>query len=421
MNRNHGTRALYFVFALAFALLAGVSEARSPATSRPSTPQTEAATTATETAKISSARIQMAVMDFSDQYVSAMWAVMDEYIRNEPDPSKRVRAQAWKVLYGSSSMEIAASLDPRTNLLDMAIFISLGKWSVNRYWIPKVFGDRAEPLRKLYDSQYKKVWKMLAEILTPQQQASLRALLAAWESENPAYYEVADVRIRNLDGVRAGEFDSSTARGLLASVQKLIGQVDTSLLYGERVMFYMERTPRILTQQTDLTLAQITEAFPIAAIRPESIANLPKDWPLKLQESIDHNHALAKELLPEVRATLENADHLASTLNTTLQSVQGLADRKVLPSLTPEDISKNLQEVNSILDHLDSTLTKVNLLLEKKTDGADVAELAKLLDARADHILNAAFRRLLILLGLFFAGIILILIAARILFIRSKG
>ncbi|MEO6262309.1 MAG: hypothetical protein ABIP32_07315 [Chthoniobacterales bacterium] len=230
--------------------------------------------------------------------------------------------------------------------------------------------------------------------------------------------------MRNLEGVRAGEFDSKTsAKGLLASVHKLIGQVDTSLLYGERMMFYMERTPRILSQQTDLTLSQIAETFPIAAIRPESFANLPKDWPAKLQLSIDHNQALAKELLPDVRSTMENANHLATTLNTTLQSVNDLADKsKALQTFTPADISRNLAEVNSILDHLDSTLTKVNQLLDKKNDGngSNIVELTKALDGRVDHLMNAAFRRGLILLGVFFAGIILILIAARIIFSKTR-
>ena len=44
---------------------------------------------------------------------------------------------------------------------------------------------------------------------------------------------------------------------LPASVRRWLGEVNTSLLFGERVLFYVERTPRIINQQTDLTLAQI--------------------------------------------------------------------------------------------------------------------------------------------------------------------
>jgi hypothetical protein len=292
---------------------------------------------------------------------------------------------------------------------------------VNRYWVPKVFGDRAEALNWLYAEQDKKVWKLLGEVLTPEQRKNLRALLTAWESENPAMHEVVDLRLRNLDGVRAGEFDAKTsAKGLLASVQKLLGRVDTSLLYGERVMFFMERTPRILTQQTDLTLAQITEAFPIAALRPDSFPTLSGDWAVKFQQGIDHNHALAKELLPQVSDTLGNADRLATTLNLTLNSVGELIDRTpAFPLESTAAISRNLDRVNSALDHLDSTVAGVNQLLEKNLDGGSkVVGLIDLIDERSERVIDFAFHRLLILMGVFFFGVILVLLAARVIFLR---
>ncbi|MEO6054950.1 MAG: hypothetical protein ABIP97_13160 [Chthoniobacterales bacterium] len=125
--------------------MAGEGGAKNSSAARPPQGETSISDVATpnETPKLTSGQIQLKVMDFSDQYVAALWSVMDDYIRKEPDASKRVTAQSWKVLLGSSSMAIAASIDPRTNLLDMAIFISVGKWAVNRYWIPKVFGERA--------------------------------------------------------------------------------------------------------------------------------------------------------------------------------------------------------------------------------------------------------------------------------------
>ncbi len=372
-----------------------------------------------ETPRLNSSQIQLMVMDFSDQYAAGLWAVMDAYIAGEKDSAKKVQAQSFKVRLGAASMEIAGSTDPRTNLLDMAIFISVGKWAVNRYWIPKVFGEKAEPLSDLYAEQEKKVWKLLEDVLAPKQLHSLRELVTAWEKENPSVYEVATVRLRNLEGVRAGEFDPTTsAKGILAGVQKLLGRVDTSLLYGERMMFFLERTPRLLTQQTDLTLAQIADTFPIATIRPETFPGLSADWPTKLQEGIDHNHALAKDLLPEIRLTIDSADRLSTTLNGTLVNVQNIVAK--VPPMTVEDVSRNLQEINKVLDHLDSTVAGVNQILEKNPDGISKAvELSQMVDQRADRLVNAAFSRALILLGVFFAGIIVVLIAARLIFPRK--
>jgi len=405
---------------VAFLLMAGSAWCAA----KPAPSPAEVTDAAADGTKLTSSRIQLEVMDFSDQYVASLWPVMDEYIAGEADATKRVKAQAFKVQFGSASMTIAASTDPRTNLLDMAVFIAVGKWAVNRYWVPKVFGERADALSGFYAEQDRKVWKLLGEVLTPKQQQNLRALLAEWEEENPAVHEVATVRLRNLEGVRMGDFEAATsAKGILASVQKLLGRVDTSLLYGERVMFFMERTPRILSQQTDLTLSQIAETFPIAAIRPETFPGLSKDWPAQLQASIDHNNALAKDLLPDVRLTLESADHLAATLNSTLGTVQAMvAKAPPLPAVTAEDVSRNLQEVNAALNHLDSTVAGVNQLLEKNPDGASkVVELTKAIDERVDRQMDKVFSRALILLGVFFAGVVLVLCAARMIFSRKAS
>jgi len=187
-------------------------------------------------------------------------------------------------------------------------------------------------------------------------------------------------------------------------------------------MFYMERTPRILSQQTDLTLAQIAEAFPIATIHPGNIPGLPADWPAKLQDSIDHNQALAKDLLPEVRTTLDSANQLTLSLNGTVKSVQELtAQAPPLPALTAEDISQNLKELNAALDHLNATVAGVNQLLEKGPDGNSKAlELSQVVNKQADHLMDLAFYHALILLSVFFGGVILTLFMARAIFSRKQ-
>lgn len=371
---------------------------------------------------ISSRRLQREIMDFSDRYVAAIWQVIDDYVAQETDPAKRVAALMWKIRFGSASMAIAASNDPRSGLLDMTTFISVGRWSVNRHWVPDVFGEKAAPLNKVYAQMDKEIWALTAEVLTPEQQKALRALIVGWEQGNPQRHEVADVRLRNLDGVQLSDFDpANSARGILASLRKLLSRVDTSLLYGERVMFFMERTPRILEQQTTLTLAQIGQAFPITTIQPDlnRLNLLVDELPLKLQAGIDHNQALIKELLPEVRTTVESGERLSQSLDSTVQALREISEKID----TSVDYTPYLRDTTLAIDHLNETVAGLNRLLEKDpvTGQSKVTELTILIDKSSNSMADKIFERALILLGVFFAGVILTLIVARLLFGARKA
>jgi len=372
-------------------------------------------------ADVSSRRLQRDVMDFSDRYVSAIWNAIDTYVATEPDVAKRVAALSWKVRFGSASMAIAASSDPRSGLLDMTTFITVGRWSVKRYWVPEVFGESAAPLNAVYSQMDKEIWDIAAGVLTPDQQRALRSLITAWEDGNPRMHEVADVRLRNLDGVRLSDFDpANTAGGILASLRRLLSKVDTSLLYGERVMFYMERTPRILEQQTSLTLAQIGQAFPITTIQPdlERLNLLVDELPVKLQAGIDHNQALVKELLPEVRATVESGERLARSLDASVLALRDLGE-KIDPSV---DYAAYLRETTTALDRLNGSVSGLNSLLEKDpvTGQSRVTELTGLIDKSSNELADKVFDRITRLLMVFFAGVIVVLVVARLLFARRR-
>jgi len=50
------------------------------------------------------------------------------------------------LLYGSSTLDIASGPRPEVNVVDMLVFVSLSRQTLENYWIPKVFGDDGLPL-----------------------------------------------------------------------------------------------------------------------------------------------------------------------------------------------------------------------------------------------------------------------------------
>jgi len=374
-------------------------------------------------APLSPGQLQTMVMDFSDQYTTAMCQALDEYLLAETDPAKRVAAQQWKVRYGAASMAIAAARDPRMSLLDMTVFITAGKWAVDSYWVPKVFGSKASGLSGVYREMDERIWSQAARVLSLRQQADLRALIRSWERQTPSAHGVTDVRLRNLEGVRLDAFqdEGKTARGILASVRRLLGRVDTSLLYGERMMFCLTRTPHILTQQTDLTLSQIAETFPLAALNPEVFSQAFENLPGRLQEGVASNGGALQGVLPQVGTTLNNVNSLVQSLDKSLVSLSALADKTTASGILTTDPAPLLREANQALAHLDSSVEGLNRALDKTLlDDTRSANIVRLLDEHTARAIDEAYRRLLILLGVFFAGMVALLLLAKVLFGSRK-
>jgi len=376
---------------------------------------------------MSAAQLQRTIMDFSDRYIAALWIALDQYIQNEPDVSKQVKAQRWKVMLGSTAMTIAASRDPRSGLLDMAVFISAGKWATNRYWIPEVFGDKAEGLRTVYSEMDREIWDEVKRVLTPSQVADLRRLIREWIATGPDRVEVLDVRLRNLDGVVLKNFsEAPSARGLLASVRRLWSSVDQSMLYGERVIFYMERMPRILALQSDLTIDRVAERFPIATLNPDlsGFPEFARDLPERIEQAISKREEFVKENLPALRASLESFERTTFSLQQSLESVNVLSDRIEKLPFGEKDYSLAFQNLSGSLTQVQGIVDGLNHLIDTSIapDGEPrAARFVQALDERVDRWLDAAFYRALILIAAFFAGALVLLIAARILFPRSKA
>lgn len=376
---------------------------------------------------MSASQLQRTIMDFSDRYISALWIALDGYIQNEPDVSKQVKAQRWKVMLGSTAMTIAASRDPRSGLLDMAVFISAGKWAANRYWIPEVFGPKAEALRTVYAEMDQEIWDEVKRVLTPAQVADLRRLIQDWIATNPSRVEVLDVRLRNLDGVVLKNFsEAPSARGLLASVRRLWGSVDQSMLYGERVIFYMERMPRILALQSDLTIDRVAERFPIATINPD-FSNLPelgKDWPERIEQAISKREAFVSENLPDLRASLESFERTTLSLQQSLASIQELSGRIEKLPFNPDEYAVGYERLSASLGQTQQIVDGLNRLVDSTLapDGRPrAAQWIEAADQKAQEWLDAAFYRALILLAAFFVGALVLLVVARTLFFRRPA
>ncbi len=358
--------------------------------------------------------LQQGMIDFSDRYTMRIWQALDTFIRSEKDPLKRSAAEHLKVLYSSASMEIAAGRNPSGNLLDMAVFTALAQRSVRDYWVPQVFGDGGESLIKAHRDLRADLDVVLSKTLTQEQRKELDRLIADYSRTNPGNVYVADVRLRDLVGARTAAGQQSGGIPLLADVSRAVGELDAAVEYGERLMFYVERLPRLTTMQTALALAQ-TGASPTVLSLTESARQTSQaieQMPEKITLALSENSEVLGALLPGIQSSIADSRAIMEITERILQPVEGQSTDS---TWTPEATAATLREARATAGEMRATLE----LLEKSLTNSSSLPLESLLKTTSEEArltVDYAWNRLLLAIGLLLAGLLVLLFVAARLF-----
>ena len=358
--------------------------------------------------------LQQGMMDFSDRYTMRIWQALDTYIRSEKDPLKRSAAEHLKVLYSSASMEIAAGRNPSGNLLDMAVFTALAQRSVRDYWVPQVFGAGGESLVKAHRDLRADLEVVLSKTLTQEQRKELDRLIADYSRTNPGNVYVADVRLRDLVGARTAAGQQSGGIPLLADVSRAVGELDAAVEYGERLMFYVERLPRLTTMQTALALAQ-TGASPTVLSLTESARQTSQaieQMPDKITLALSENSEVLGALLPGIQSSIADSRAIMEITERIMQPVEGQSTDS---TWTPEATAATLREARATAGEMRATLE----LLEKSLTNSSSLPLESLLKTTSEEArltVDYAWNRLLLAIGLLLVGLLALLVVAARLF-----
>jgi hypothetical protein len=156
--------------------------------------------------------------------------------------------------------------------------------------------------------------------------------------------------------------------------------------------------------------------------------------PARLQLGIDHNQDLIREILPEISGTVteasrlvEGSTHLVTAANELSTNLNASIDRLTeLAAHSREtgtpDYEKLLTEASAALASLDSTIAGLNVLLAADGEGkSKLTTLTERLDESTDRLIDKTFHRTLVVVGVFFAGVIASLVFARLLFRRNAA
>ena len=147
----------------------------------------------------------------------------------------------------------------------------------------------------------------------------------------------------------------------------------------------------------------------------------PRCAPSNILYSLNAQESKLRELLPEVRQTLDAGDNMANSLNGAIKSLDAFVRYVSPPDTNPAPVSTNSQPFN-VLDYgkaatqIAAMSRDLNILLTSANQNAtQLAALSEQATAKADRVVDRAFRLGLLLVVILLAGSVLTALAYRVL------
>lgn len=199
--------------------------------------------------------VQESLLRFADEYSMRMVGDVDN-LRRGTDTLSPAEVLQLKIAIGSETWSIASGPNAVADLIDMTVFVTVIRMTLEDYSQPKVFGQSALPMLAYSRSAEADIWKLAGKVLKPEQQTDLRQSIAAWHHQNPLRKSL--VALRSLDfASRVEAFGQNEVRkpgsvfsllnvDPLAGMEPAVREVAQTRMFGERVLFVAQKMPTLL-------------------------------------------------------------------------------------------------------------------------------------------------------------------------------
>lgn len=217
---------------------------------------------------MSQVELQQSIERFAGRFVDDVMLVADASASS--DTVQQQDSLRRLLSYATSALDIATGVQPEINLLDMLVFVSLSRQTLEHYWIPKVFRQRGPILNALFADCERQLWAISARMMSGSQQQQLLQLIRSWLAAHPEQVRVDWVRFEDISA-RCGELaqeHAEIAHGILGCITPAAQTADHALLLAGRALFIANRLPSILRlharvgvqDMLDDSLARVREA-----------------------------------------------------------------------------------------------------------------------------------------------------------------
>ena len=380
---------------------------------------------------------------FADRYVGLLSSSCDALKRGNPDPVQRREAQDLVLNCATNVYDIASNADAFTRMLDLVVVTTL----VSQVWIDddrarEVFGDRAEVLVRALHHGRVEAWALAAQVLRPDQLDLLDYLIWDWRRHNPDMTRASFVRFSNFALVRGRSADADVvaAGGFFSDIGRTGQSIDEARMLSERVFYLVKRYPTLLqwhvTAMKDDLLATPEVGVALSDVRrlTDQVERLPDDVAAERRAILaavdermtDADHAIAgvTNALTEANKLVTSMGRTGAELESVLKTGEPLfarfdawqrrsADQPGRP-FDVREYTEGIKQFDQALGKLNDLLQSSNELLASSDWDRRVDKVSQSADGRISmaseqgrRLVDVVFWRVCIVIGVFFAALML--------------
>lgn len=384
--------------------------------------------------------IQQKLLRITDEYQSGVVIAVERLRRGDAALDPRTLLQL-RIALVTATTSIASGADARADLLDMTVFMTATRMSVETHWQPKVFRESGKPLLEVCRNAEADIWKLCAAVLTPEQQEELRRGLEAWQRENPVPENVmaaravgfaSEVASKDREGAsKPGSIVNLLSLDPLAGLDPAVREITQARLFAERALFVGQRLPKLLRWHAELfsveamdlpasrqLVANTTQATSsmerLTAVAEKLPERLSKERE-ELVKALESQEKTLKPLVSEVKQTVEAGRQMSEALTTTLKTLDAVVQRATPagpkdPNAEPfriQDYQKTAAQVEATAKQATELLATLDRILASenvKKLSEQVAPAVKQGEAAGKEVVDYAFKKALILLAALLAS-----------------
>ena len=382
--------------------------------------------TGEEKPRLTPVELENQLMRFADNASGGMVAAVGE-LKEHGRPLDPAQQLHLKLGFSEDIYQIATGPNPYANLLDMITLTSLLRVQLASWWMPRRWGSSAQPLLDVMRRNETAIWDLGKDVLKPKMQNELRVSIHRWALANGQMNSFSELRATGFATAIAKyvkSTDQSSGQSVfdllqidpLASLDPTTKEIARSRRMAERALFLAQRTPTLLSWQTELLTLAITRnpeldrAIDATAKISEAAdtlsrvaAQLPADLARERQailQAVQAETGPLTGMVSQARGALEAGHAMAASTDGTIKT---LADFYATLNKGPKDPHAkpfNIDDYKDLAEDIATTSIQLNHLLGSvehitETSGSvighekgEILALADQIEARGDRLIQ---------------------------------
>ncbi len=377
--------------------------------------------------------LQSQLIRFSDYYLDALNGASGKLREENQDlPNRRILLKR-RIQLSDDILSIATGSNAYANLLDLVILVTLYRINIEKYWMPKRFGESAKPMLVVAQSSEKEIWRIAESVLNQGQIDELRNGINAWCLKHPDgrtprdmgalsfAAEIATTRTNNRSG------NSSVFNLLIidpfAGLDPATSELANTRLFAERGLFLARHMPTLIRWESELLALQMAEMPQVEQLlnstsqfssSVERFSQVSERFPglisserEHLVQALDAQRPGLISLAAQSEKALTAGKHMSEATNATLGSFQGIlktlndspSDPKAEPfkigdyTVAAAQIGASAEQLSKLMAAFDQAISPERLdVLSTRVDA-----LNKQAQASSKEMVDYAFKKLLLL------------------------